>query len=161
MKQGTKSFSSLPSFIWSGPVPCHLALHIYITFWKGDTSSVGSWNNRASEEDQSDQSELAPISITLAEFNRIFPDCLKNPRPCLRNQPQKVPVWSPTGASTCMKSTVLLWLLSPSPETVFTAKIFKNDYWIWMLKLKHLEKIILFFSSEGEQAFSQQQSCVK
>lgn len=60
-----------------------------------------------------------------------------------------------------MKSTVLLWLLSPSPETVFTAKIFKNDYWFWMLKLKHLEKIILFFSSEGEQAFSQQQSCVK
>lgn len=115
------------------------------SFWKGDTSSEGSWDNRASEEDQSDQSKLAPISITLAEFNRIFLDCLKNPRPCLRNQPQKVPVWSPAGTTTCTKSTVLLWLLSPSPETVFTAKIFKNDYWFWMLKLKHLEKIILFF----------------
>lgn len=39
------------------------------------------------------------LHLTLFAFNRIFLGCLKYPLPCLRKQPQKGNVWSPTRRS--------------------------------------------------------------
>lgn len=45
--------------------------------WRGTAFPKGSWDNTTGERDQSSQSELSPILITPAEFNRVFLDCLK------------------------------------------------------------------------------------